>query len=118
MIEPSFDPGNLVSEFAKFLEAKERSKKYICETKAELNRVFVDCSFRYWSDISPTKVMTYLKKLRDEGLSYRRSNAYLKSVKGFCKWMVDCGYVSRSPVQHLKTLDVELDHIRQTLTHE
>jgi len=62
--------------------------------------------------------MAYLKNLRDEGLSYRRSNAYLKSTKAFCKWMVDCSYVSRSPLQHLKTLDAEQDrrHERRALT--
>jgi integrase len=103
----------LVSEYVKFLEANERSEKYINDTQAELDRIFEGCTFQYWSDIAPTKVMTYLKKLRDEGLSYRRSNAYLKSIKAFCKWMVDCNYVSRSPLHHLKTLDAELDRRRQ-----
>ncbi len=104
---------DLVSEFVQFLEAKERTEKYISSTQKELGRVFEGCLFRYWSDISPTKVMAYLKKLRDEGLSYRRSNAYLKSTKAFCKWIVDCGYVSRSPLHHLRTLDTELDRRRQ-----
>jgi integrase len=103
----------LVSEFGQFLEAKERTSKYINDTKTELDRVFEGCSFRYWSDIAPTKVMAYLKKLRDAGLSYRRSNAYLKSAKAFCKWMADCNYVSRSPLHHLKTLDAEQDRRRQ-----
>ncbi len=109
---------DLVSEFINFLEAKERNSKYISETKSELDRVFEGCSFRYWSDISPTKVMAYLKKLRDEGLSYRRSNAYLKSVKAFCNWMIECNYVRRSPLQHLKALDTEQDrrHERRALT--
>ncbi len=103
----------LVSEFGQFLEAKERSSKYISETTAELDRIFEGCSFRYWSDIAPTKVMAYLKNLRSDGISYRRSNAFLKSAKAFCKWMTDCNYASRSPLQHLKTLDTELDRRRE-----
>jgi integrase len=103
----------LVSEFAKFLEAKERAEKYIRSTKGELERIFKGCSFRYWSDISPTTIMAYLKKMRNEGLSYRSSNSYLKSAKAFCKWLVDCNYVSRSPLKHLKTLDTELDRRRE-----
>ncbi|MCP4257267.1 MAG: site-specific integrase [Planctomycetes bacterium] len=103
----------LVSEYVQFLEAKERSDKYISDTQAELERIFEGCSVQFWSDIAPTQVMAYLKKLRDEGLSYRRSNAYLKSTKAFCKWMVECSYVSHSPLNHLKTLNVELDRRRQ-----
>ena len=104
---------DLVSEFGQFLEEKERTEKYIGNTVAELRRVFEGCSFRYWNDISPTKVMAYLKDLRDTGLSYRSSNAYLKSAKAFCKFMVDCNYVSRSPLKYLKTLDTELDRRRE-----
>ena len=111
---------DLVVEFANFLRAKERNSKYISETKSGISRVFEGCSFQCWSDISPTKIMSYLKKLRDGGLSYRRSNAYLKSATAFCNWMVECNYISRSPLQHLKTLDTELDrrHEHRALTAE
>lgn len=108
----------LVSEFEQFLAARELSVIYIHNTVTELKRVFEGCSFRYWSDIAPTRFMAYLKNLRSGGISYRRSNAFLTSVKAFCNWMVECGYASRSPIQRLKTLDDKLDkrYERRALT--
>ena len=109
--------GELVIEFEQNLIAKERNGKYRSDCIRQLRRIITECSFEFWSDISPTKVMTYLKGLRDAGLGYSRSNSYLKKLKAFCKWMVECGYVSQSPVQHLKTLDAKLDrrHVRRVL---
>ena len=108
----------LVSEYEQFLEARELNIRHIHNTVTELKRVFEGCSFRYWSDIAPTRLMAYLKNLRSEGISYRRSNAFLTSAKAFCNWMVECGYTSQSPIQRLKTLDDKLDkrYERRALT--
>jgi integrase len=99
----------LVDEFKASLQAKERTEKYVAETAAMLKRVFDDCGFRHWTDILPTKIESYLKGLRDNGLSYRRSNGYLTAVKVFCNWMVSSRFAIASPVKHLKPLNVELD---------
>ena len=114
----------LVDDFKASLQAKERSKKYIGENETLLKGLFEGCGFVYWSDISPTKVETYLKKLREysadyrwskeyKGISHRRSNTYLKMAKAFCKWMVESGFASRSPLQHLKALKTQSDQRRK-----
>ncbi len=99
--------------FEETLVAKERTPKYIKESIAQLKRVFEGCRFYYWSDISASKVETYLKGLRDNGISYRRSNAYLKTAKMFCRWMTERSFASESPLQSLRTLNVELDRRRE-----
>jgi integrase len=107
----------LAGEFEQFLTAKERSPQYVTQTTRDIRRVFAECAFVFWSDINANKLSTYLKNLRDSGLSYRRSNAYLKAMQMFCKWMVDSNYVSQSLLQHLKALDGKLDqrHVRRVL---
>lgn len=75
---------DLVAEFEQSLVAKERTPKYVRETVKMLNDIFECCKFKYWSNISPTRVENYLKGLRDRGISYRRSNGYLTAVKSFC----------------------------------
>jgi len=107
----------LAGEFEQFLLSKERNDKYIAQTIRDIRRVFVECAFMFWSDITANKLSTYLKNLRDSGLSYRRSNAYLKAMQMFCKWMVNSNYVSQSLLQHLKALDGKLDqrHVRRVL---
>jgi len=103
----------LISKFDKSLQAKERTPKYIKETVMQLRRVFDGCKFRYWSNITPTQVETYLKDLRERGIGHRRSNAYLKSTKQFCKWVVESGYAGESPVKYLKALNEAVDRRRE-----
>jgi integrase len=110
----------LVTEYRQTLEARERSAGYIRATISELSKILDNCEFKYWSQITQIKVMNYLKGLRDSGISYRRSNAYLQAIKSFCSWAVQCNYAGNSPLQHLKKLDVELDrrHERRALATE
>ena len=103
----------LISEFERSMQAKERSPKYIRETVSMVKRVFEDCWFKYWSDITPGKVESYLKDLRDKGISYRRSNGYLTAIKSFCNWMVKSSYAVESPLKHLAKLNEKLDRRRE-----
>jgi len=103
----------LISEFERSMQAKERTPKYIRETVSMVKRIFEGCKFKYWSDISPAKAENHLKDLRDTGIGYRRSNGDLTAIKSFCEWMVKSGYVSVSPLKHLTKLNTELDRRRE-----
>jgi len=108
---------DLISEFEKSLQSKERSTRYVQQTVAQIKKVFKGCGFRYWSDIEATKVENHLRNLRDNGIGYGRSNTLLHSVKSFCNWVVCYGLASESPLRHLKPLNEELDkrHERRAL---
>jgi len=107
----------LVVEFEQFLLAKERTPKHIKDTRNTLNRIFKDCNFKFWSDISASRVMAYLKTLRNDGISYTRSNRYLGAAKNFSNWMIAYQGAVESPVRHIKPLNVKLDkrHERRAL---
>ena len=118
----------LLTEFEQSLRAQERNGRYVDDTLYVLRRMFEDCGFKHFSDISANRVETYLKDLRSGNivrpgeqktrkLSFRRSNIVLRAAKGFCTWLVRRGYAYESPLAPLKMLDDALDrrHVRRAL---
>ncbi len=105
--------GALLDDFLQHLRAKERTAKYVGENESMLLRIFKGCRFASFSDIAPGRVERFLKGLRDDGLSVRRSNGYLTAVKGFCRWMIDTGQASENPVRSLRKLNEKTDVRRE-----
>jgi integrase len=97
----------LLGEFGQALRRRERTEKYIRSTTQQLARLFGACRFNYWSDISSRKVTDYLQKIRDrgDGSSKRTYNGYVKTIRQFCKWVVQEQKAGASPVAYLKGLD-------------
>ena len=108
-----------VEDYIKSLSAKGRTEKYIAGIKSILARIFTDCKFVLWSDISASRLERYLDELRDggNGISARTFNSNLKAVKQFCNWIVKNGRASESPVMCLECLNTETDkrHPRRAL---
>jgi len=102
-----------IDDYRESLAARKKSRQYIRATINAVRRIAADCRFTYWSDITAVKVESYLAELRDGGISYRRSNAYLMAIKMFTYWMIQQGRASESPIRHIKALDVELDRQRK-----
>jgi len=101
-----------IDDYRESLEARNKTKQYINTTINAVKRITTDCRFNYWTDIEATKVESYLRHLRENGISYRRSNAYLMAIKMFTYWMVEEKRASESPIGHLDALDPELDRRR------
>ena len=99
----------LLQDYARHLEAKERTPGHVQESQSMIARVFTGCRFVVWSDITAGKVEAYLKGLRNEGLSAARSNRLLTAVKSFCRWMIDTGQAGESPVRTLRKLNEKTD---------
>ena len=81
------------------------------------NRVFTGCGFRFFSDISATRVQTFLTELRTgteekPGISAQTFNFHLAAVKQFCRWMVKHQRATANPVDHLDPLNVKVDRRR------
>jgi len=106
-----------INDYRESLAAKNCSQHYIETTINAIKRIAADCRFNYWTDISAVKVEAYLKRLRDGGISYRRSNAYLTAIKMFANWMMQAGRASESPIRYLNGLNVRTDvrHSRRAL---
>jgi integrase len=92
------------------MEAKGRAQKHINQTKSTLTAMFEGCGFIYWSDISATRLESYLADLREEqDLSARTFNHKMKTAKQFCTWMTKNGRAAASPLLHLETINEQTD---------
>ena len=117
-----------IEDFEQSLLAKGGTVKNVKLVKSRVRRVFDECKFIFWNDLQASKVQQTISGLRkyvktkagvkDSGkISAQTYNFYLKSVKQFCKWMVQDGRASESPVKHLQTINVRVDrrHDRRAL---
>jgi integrase len=112
-----------LDDFRKALLAKGTTERHAVLVHSRALRVFTECRFRFWADISAGKVHTYIASLREPtkttpGLSAQSANFYLAAVKQFCRWAVRDGRAAESPVAHLSGWNVRTDrrHDRRALS--
>jgi len=93
-----------LEDFKHFLLAKGNTTKHAELTVSRAKRIIEDCEFCLWDDIAASKVQFCLSNLQsgEDALSVNTSNYYLQSIKQFCRWMVQDGRASASPLGHLK----------------
>jgi len=112
-----------VSEFERSLAASGVSSRQVKLVSTRLRRIVAGCGIQRWKDVSASRVMDYLKTLRDDqvttdrrtgeetgrksGISAQTFNFYLQSIKQFARWMVKDRRVSDSPLSHLQGLNVK-----------
>ncbi len=104
-----------LEDFRQSLLAKGNTAKHAAQTVYRVKRIVDGCKFTFWNDIQPSKVQRYLAGLRDsqECMSAQTSNYYLKSIKQFCKWMVQDGRAGASPLEHLRAINARTDKRRE-----
>ena len=104
------------------LDAKGNTPKHVNLMTNRVRGVVANCGFKFWSDISATKVENYLHNRRqsEERFGAQSCNFYLQAIKQFCRWMVSEGRASESPLAQLKGLNVRTDrrHDRRALSVE
>jgi integrase/recombinase XerD len=114
-----------LEDYAKSLQAKGNTQKHVEHTKNRITRVFEGCKFRYWSDLSASKVQSFLNRLKQDdgaedikGISHQTFNYYLGSLKSFCRWMVKERRATSLPLSHLAPLNTQLDRrlVRRAIT--
>ncbi|MHC4521310.1 MAG: tyrosine-type recombinase/integrase [Planctomycetota bacterium] len=103
-----------LEDYRQSLLAKGRTRRYVREIVAEIDHVFRNCGFVFWSDISAHQMERYLAGLRDggKGISARTFNGKLKAVKGFVAWMIRNRRAADSPISHLTCLNEKADRRR------
>jgi len=110
-----------VADYIDFLTKRERSRHYIKEVEGTLTRLFKECKFTVWKDISAVRLKEFLDEQRDggKGISKRRYNGLLGITKSFCRWMVRQQRASSSPIEFLEGMDdpqTDLRHPRRALS--
>ena len=106
------------------LAAKGNSAYHVEVVTGRARRVLLNgCVFRYYSDISASKVQSHLNELRKDtkdkrGISAQTYNFHVQALTQFCRWMVQNKRAGENPVTGLGRLSVETDrrHDRRELT--
>ena len=108
-----------LEDFKQSLLAKGNSAGHVTKTIARIEKVFNGCKFKTWTDMSASRIQHFLSVMRngEGGIGAQTFNYYLKSVKQFCKWMVQDRRAGESPVEHLRSINVRTDrqHDRRAL---
>jgi len=117
-----------LKDFHACLKNRGNTEGYADTTKQRARRIIEGCSFKTWHDINVAKVEKFLAELREngslkhkkkkQGLSISSSNYHLKALKAFCRWMIENGRASDSPILRLKKLNTKTDqrHERRALS--
>ena len=108
-----------IDEFEAGLVAKGDTSRHARQVANRVRRLFEACRFRFWNDLSASKLQGQLAEWRDggAGMSIQTSNFYLQAAKQFAKWMVRDGRANVSPLDHLQGQNVRTDrrHDRRAL---
>jgi len=107
-----------LEDWRRYLESKGSTARYVEQTVNRVRRLLDGCGAVFWTDVDAAKVSAYLANMRTNGASIQTSNFYLSATKSFCRWMVQSGRATASPVAHLSALNVRTDrrHDRRALS--
>jgi integrase len=80
-------------------------------------KVATGCRFNFISDVSASRVESFLAELRRGGASIQTSNFYLQAIKQFARWLVRDRRTGDNPLAHISGGNVDLDrrHDRRAL---
>ena len=117
-----------LSDWKTALLAKGNTPRHAELVSSRATKAFGACGFKFWSDLSASKLLSHLAKLREDrskavgtverGISAQTFNFYLQAAKQFGRWMVQDGRATENPLAHLQGLNVKTDrrHDRRALS--
>ena len=117
-----------LKDFKESLINKGTTKKQAQQVYNRANDIVIGCRFIFISDISASKIQSYLAEKRKstkkkegspkQGISIRTSNFYLQAIKQFCKWMVADNRMAENPIAYLsgQNPNTDIRHARRALT--
>jgi len=112
-----------LADWKRALLAKGNTEGHAALSANRVRRIFDGCGFRFWSELSASKVLNTLASLRHgdknrKGIGAASFNHHLQAAKGFCRWMVRDGRASESPLTHLQGVNAKSDrrHDRRALS--
>jgi integrase len=101
--------GELMGEWRKSLQARERTPKQVAQVTSRVWRVLDAAGVKCWNDINAINVERALKAKREAGLSVQSSNHFLSAVRQFIRWVVANGFAVEDPLRVLRPLNPRMD---------
>ena len=82
-----------LADFEVALQAKGGTIDHVAQTVERVRRILQGCGFRYFPEISSSRVLSFLAGLREgsakrKGISAQTYNYYASALKQFCRWLV------------------------------
>lgn len=109
-----------VAEFRATLEARGNTEQHVVGTEQRVLFVVDACGASQIKHVTASAVQQAIKGLRDAGKSLETCNSYIRSIKGFTRWMNRDKRTPDDALQTLKTYNADTDprHPRRELTPE
>jgi len=114
-----------LAEWKAALLAKGTTRQYAEVQAARAGDVIEGCGYRYWPDLSASRVQAFVSDLRKDrtekrGVSARTANGYLQAVRQFCRWMVRDDRAPDNPLAHLQGYNARAEPrtVRRAMTEE
>ena len=109
-----------LTDFRAALEARGNTPQHCQETYSQARKVIELCGVEAPADLMASAVQAALGALRGEGRSLDTCNHYLRSVKGFSRWLCRDKRTRRDALVSLKAYNAATDprHVRRELGPE
>ncbi len=106
--------------FQAMLAAKGGTVKHAGVTRNRAERIIDLAGFRRVSDLSSSKALDALAKLRADDFAAETINHHIRAIKAFSRWLWKDGRAREHHLAHLATANPEADRRRRrrALTHE
>jgi integrase len=107
-----------LTDFHAYLIGKGATPNHANLTRNRVARLHNLARARRVSDLSPSRIQSALKTIRDEGLSLRSVHHHVRAVKGFSRWLWRDGRAREVALAHLTSQNPDADrrHERRALT--
>ena len=99
--------GGLLADYKEHLESKELSKNHVKVSIGNCANLISGEKWSFLSDITPQAVNSYINHARSSGVSVRKINSNILSLKGFCTWLCKQGVIDVSPLKDIAKLKVK-----------
>jgi len=106
-----------VEDWRVYLLARGRTTKHVAMACSHVLKV-IEGRFTYCADVKASSVVEYLGELKRLGTSARTANAFLQSIKSFCRWLCADGRATLNPLAYLSATETRTDRrrVRRALT--
>ena len=96
-----------------FLDGKGSTPKHAALSRNRVKRLLDLGKAKRLSDLSPSRMQSALKSVRDDGVSLRSLHHYTRVLKGFSRWLWRDGRIREDNLAHLTSPNPDADRRHQ-----
>lgn len=98
-----------LADYKASLVAKNRDDEYVAQNDSRATAVIAACKARVLADLTASAVQDAIGKMRDDGTSLATCNTYIRSIKGFTKWLARDRRIPIDPLAFIELFNEATD---------